>query len=197
MRGRICRDCRRRPRRLSAERNGFFSFGLGIFSGWLRCAALAQGGLPAARERRGFFRHLAAVTGYDPGAGYAVSNNKIYYATSYADDGVNWSTPRLLIDNAWLRLSMATAAWFCMQRPMAPATRISCRAITGAGRRHRSNRIFISGHWLLFCGPIHPTARTLLPGSDRWRAGSTFPVSHLRLKPPILPANPEATHGSL
>jgi hypothetical protein len=46
--------------------------------------------------------YLTGVTGDDPNSGWTPQTNKIYYATSWADDGVNWSTPRLLIDNAWL-----------------------------------------------------------------------------------------------
>jgi hypothetical protein len=33
---------------------------------------------------------------------FTPSNNKIYYATSRATDGVNWSAPSLVIPNAWL-----------------------------------------------------------------------------------------------
>ncbi len=34
--------------------------------------------------------------------GVVLPNNKIYYSTSYTNDGVNWSTPALVIGNAWL-----------------------------------------------------------------------------------------------
>ncbi|HYZ21497.1 MAG TPA: sialidase family protein [Rhodopila sp.] len=46
--------------------------------------------------------YMTGVTGEDPNAGWTPENNKIYFSTSWADDGVNWSTPQLLIDNAWL-----------------------------------------------------------------------------------------------
>lgn len=34
--------------------------------------------------------------------GFIPTNNDIYYATSWADDGVNWSVPKKLVDNHWL-----------------------------------------------------------------------------------------------
>jgi eight-cysteine-cluster-containing protein len=33
---------------------------------------------------------------------FTASNNKIYYSTSFVTDGVNWSTPREVINNGWL-----------------------------------------------------------------------------------------------
>lgn len=38
----------------------------------------------------------------DPNSGYTVPNNKVYYSTSWADDGRNWSPPKLAIDGAWV-----------------------------------------------------------------------------------------------
>ena len=46
--------------------------------------------------------YMTGVTGDDRNNAQTVQNNKIYYSMSWADDGVNWSTPQLLIDSAWL-----------------------------------------------------------------------------------------------
>ena len=46
--------------------------------------------------------YMTGVTGEDRNNGWTTQNNKIYWSMSWADDGVNWSTPQLLIDNAWL-----------------------------------------------------------------------------------------------
>lgn len=49
-----------------------------------------------------FIMYMTGVTGASPNDGYIIPNNKIYYSTSFATDGINWSVPRLLLDNAWL-----------------------------------------------------------------------------------------------
>lgn len=46
--------------------------------------------------------YMVGVASDQIGAGKSAPNNKIYYSTSFASDGVNWSTPALLIQNAWL-----------------------------------------------------------------------------------------------
>jgi hypothetical protein len=49
-----------------------------------------------------YIMYMTVVTGNVVGAGFTTSNNQIYYSTSFATDGVNWSTPQLLIPGAWL-----------------------------------------------------------------------------------------------
>ncbi|HQT77822.1 MAG TPA: hypothetical protein PLD10_12280 [Rhodopila sp.] len=46
--------------------------------------------------------YMTGVAGDDRNAAWTTQNNKIYYSMSWADDGVNWSVPQLLIDSAWL-----------------------------------------------------------------------------------------------
>jgi hypothetical protein len=49
-----------------------------------------------------YIMYMTVVTGTDPNAGFTVSNNQIYYSTSFATDGIHWSKPQLLIPGAWL-----------------------------------------------------------------------------------------------
>jgi hypothetical protein len=47
--------------------------------------------------------YIMYMTGVPLGKdGFQVRNNKIYYSTSWAYDGVNWSKPMLLTGNGWL-----------------------------------------------------------------------------------------------
>ena len=47
--------------------------------------------------------YIMYMTGLVQGLdGFTASNNKIYYSTSFTNDGVNWSTPREVITNGWL-----------------------------------------------------------------------------------------------
>ena len=46
--------------------------------------------------------YIMYMTGVLPGMDGAITeNNKIYYSTSWDNDGVNWSPPQLLISGAW------------------------------------------------------------------------------------------------
>ena len=49
-----------------------------------------------------FVMYMTGVSSNTPGQGMTTSSNEIYYSTSFANDGVNWSKPALLIQNAWL-----------------------------------------------------------------------------------------------
>jgi len=49
-----------------------------------------------------FIMYMTGINSTDPNAGYTLSNNKIYYSTSWAYDGINWSAPQLLFDGFWL-----------------------------------------------------------------------------------------------
>lgn len=57
-----------------------------------------------------FIMYSTVVTGNDRNNGATVENNKIYYSVSWANDGVNWSVPVLLLDNAWLPSATIDAA---------------------------------------------------------------------------------------
>jgi hypothetical protein len=46
--------------------------------------------------------YMTGVTGDDRTNGQTVQNNQIYWSMSWADDGVNWSKPQLLLNDAWL-----------------------------------------------------------------------------------------------
>ena len=47
--------------------------------------------------------YLMYLTGVEEGEdGLVAGNNNIYYSTSWANDGINWSTPRLLLRHHWL-----------------------------------------------------------------------------------------------
>jgi hypothetical protein len=48
-----------------------------------------------------YIMYMTVVNGA-PGTGFTEADNQIYYSTSFADDGVNWSEPALLISSAWL-----------------------------------------------------------------------------------------------
>lgn len=45
---------------------------------------------------------MTGVTGEDRNNAWTTGNNKIYWSMSWADDGVHWTVPQLLLDNAWL-----------------------------------------------------------------------------------------------
>ena len=49
-----------------------------------------------------YIMYMVGGSSNDPKAGYTISNNWVYYSTSYANDCVNWSVPQLLFTNAWL-----------------------------------------------------------------------------------------------
>lgn len=44
---------------------------------------------------------LMYMTGIKDGDVFEITNNKIYTSTSWADDGINWSVPQLLLDGWW------------------------------------------------------------------------------------------------
>jgi hypothetical protein len=46
--------------------------------------------------------YMTGVTGADRNNAATVQNNKIFYSISWAADGIRWSVPKLLIDEAWL-----------------------------------------------------------------------------------------------
>lgn len=47
--------------------------------------------------------YIMYMTGVRAGLdGLVASNNQIYYSTSWANDGINWSAPQLLLDGYWL-----------------------------------------------------------------------------------------------
>lgn len=48
-----------------------------------------------------YIMYMTVVNG-PPGTGFTLADNQIYYSTSFADDGVNWSVPTPLISTAWL-----------------------------------------------------------------------------------------------
>jgi hypothetical protein len=48
-----------------------------------------------------YIMYMTVVNG-PPGTGFTLADNQIYYSTSFADDGVNWSVPTPLIATAWL-----------------------------------------------------------------------------------------------
>jgi hypothetical protein len=45
--------------------------------------------------------YMTVVADPTPGAGFTTTNNATYYSTSWANDGVNWSQPQLLLSDLW------------------------------------------------------------------------------------------------
>jgi hypothetical protein len=57
---------------------------------------------PVTENGQSIYIMYMTVVNEPAGSGFNLADNQIYYSTSFADDGVNWSVPTKLITTAWL-----------------------------------------------------------------------------------------------